>query len=93
MSKKLRPGLVPLFAAGLLGLTAAGCSSYGAGDYGYYGRPYLGTAYGAPYSYRRGPNYAAPHNYDHGRYSSRGAGYRAPSAVHSGSGHLGGRRH
>lgn len=93
MTKKQRLGLVPLFATGLLGLTAAGCSSYGTGDYGYYGGSYLGSAYGAPYSYGRGANYPAPPNYDHGRYSSRGAGYRGPFAVHSGFGHLGGRRH
>lgn len=60
MTKKQRLGLVPLFATGLLGLTAAGCSSYGTGDYGYYGGSYLGSAYGAPYSYGRGANYPAP---------------------------------
>ncbi|MCI3130775.1 hypothetical protein [Phenylobacterium aquaticum] len=77
-----------LVAAGLSGLALAGCSTYGAGDYGYYGRSYPSASYRAPYGYGRGSIYAAPYRYDRHAYPSRGY-----SSGHNGFGHLGGRRH
>lgn len=52
---------VPVFAAGLVGLALAGCSTYSAGDYGYYGRSYTSASYRTPYNYGRGAIYTAPY--------------------------------
>jgi len=91
MSNRRISKIVPLFVAGLASLTLAGCSTYGAGDYGYYGRSYPNASYRAPYNYGRGPVYATPYGYDRGR--SFGYGSRGYSSGHNGFGHLGGRRH
>ncbi len=80
---------VPVFAAGLVGLALAGCSTYSAGDYGYYGRSYPSASYRTPYNYGRGAIYTAPYGYDRGHGYSRGYS----SGGHNGFGHLGGRRH
>lgn len=82
--------VVPLFVVGLAGLTLAGCSTYGSGDFGYYGRSHPNAGYGSPYSYGRGSVYGAPYGYDRGR--SFGYGVRGYSNGHSGLG-IGGRRH
>lgn len=79
----------PLMVAGIAGLALAGCSTYGAGDYGY-GRSYPSAAYRAPYSYGHGSVYAAPYGYNRPAYSYPSRGY---SGSHNGYGHLGGRRH
>ncbi|WP_293676190.1 hypothetical protein [uncultured Phenylobacterium sp.] len=74
----------PVFVAGLAGLALAGCSTYGARDYGYYGR----SSPPASYSYGRGAIYTAPYGYDRGQSYSR-----RYSRGHNGFGHMGGRRH
>lgn len=90
MSKSTVKKMSMLVVAGLSGLALAGCSTYGAGDYGYYGRSYPNASYRAPYTYGRGSIYAAPYPYDRHAYSYPSRGY---SSGHNGFGHLGGRRH
>lgn len=58
--------------AGLVGLSLAGCATYGAGDYGYYGDTYPSTGYQAPYGYGQGSVYSPPHDHGRGQYSGYG---------------------
>lgn len=88
MARRKLIKLAPVFAAGLAGLALTGCSTYGASDYGYYGRSHPSASYRAPYSYGRGAIYATPYRFDHGHRFSRGY-----ASAHNGFGHLGGRRH
>ncbi len=80
--------LAPVLVAGLAGLALSGCSTFGAGDYGYTGRSYPIASYRAPYSYGRGTIYTSPYRYDRGHGYSRGY-----SSGHNGFGHLSSRRH
>ncbi|WP_293381988.1 hypothetical protein [Phenylobacterium sp. SCN 70-31] len=96
MVKIRRSTVIPVIAAGLASLALAGCSTYGAGNYGYAGRSSASYGYGAPYSSGRASIYVAPRAYDRGYYSYSGAGRygsRGYSSGHNGFSHLGGRRH
>lgn len=94
MVKIRRSTVTPMIAAGLASLALAGCSTYGAGNYGTYGRSYPSYGFGAPYSYGRGSIYVAPRAYDRGYYPRAGRyGSRGYSGGHNGFGHQGGRRH
>lgn len=92
MLKRKRFVVAPMVAVGLAGLALAACSTYGAGDYGYYGRSYPSYGYGSPYSYGRGSIYVTPRAHDRGYYSGYGHFGRRETG-HNGFAHLGGRRH
>lgn len=94
MLRRRRFTIGPVFVAGLTGLALAGCSTYGAGDYGYHGSSYPNYGYVAPYSYGRGATYVTPRAYDRGHYAGYNRyGSRGYPSGHNGFGHLGGRRH
>lgn len=86
MRAQRRSALVPIIAAGLLGVSLAGCAAYGTGGYGYYGRPHSGYDGAAVYGHGRVTPYS--HNWDR-----RGLGYDPPYGQHNGFGygHRGGR--